>query len=90
MLAKQAELETAKLNFDFTQVTSPIDGRTSTFNFTVGNLITAGDLTSSGILTSVVSVDPIYVYSNVDSRFYSHTGPGLFDHGSATAGFRFP
>ncbi|MBV9644799.1 MAG: efflux RND transporter periplasmic adaptor subunit [Verrucomicrobia bacterium] len=68
VLAKQAELETAKLNIEFTQVISPIDGRTSTINFTVGNLITAGDLSHSGVLTTVVSIDPIYVYSNVDSQ----------------------
>ncbi|MBV9490710.1 MAG: efflux RND transporter periplasmic adaptor subunit [Verrucomicrobia bacterium] len=68
LLANQAALETAKLNVDFTQVRSPIDGRTSTYSYTVGNLIAAGDTSSSGVLTSVVSVDPMYVYFNVDER----------------------
>ncbi len=68
LLANQAALETAKLNLEFTQVRSPIDGRTSIYNYTLGNLISGGDTTSSGILTSVVSLDPMYVYFNVEER----------------------
>ena len=68
LLANQASLETAKLNLEFTQVRSPIDGRTSIYNYTLGNLISGGDTTSSGILTSVVSLDPMYVYFNVEER----------------------
>jgi RND family efflux transporter MFP subunit len=68
LLANQASLETAKLNFEFTQVRSPIDGRTSIYNYTLGNLISGGDTTSSGILTTVVSLDPMYVYFNVEER----------------------
>ena len=68
VLANQALLETAKLNLEFAEVRSPIDGRTSTYRYAVGNLILGGDTSSSGELTSVVSVDPIYVYFNVDER----------------------
>jgi RND family efflux transporter MFP subunit len=68
LLGNQAALETAKLNLDFTQIRSPIDGQTSIYNYTVGNLITGGDSSSSGVLTTVVSIDPIYVYVNVDER----------------------
>ena len=68
LLANQAALETAKLNLEFTQVRSPIDGRTSTYKYTIGNLIAAGDTTSTGILTTVVSLDPMYVYFNVEER----------------------
>jgi RND family efflux transporter MFP subunit len=68
VLANQAALETAQLNFAFTEVRSPIDGQTSTYKYTIGNLIAAGDTTSTGVLTSVVSVDPVYVYVNVDER----------------------
>lgn len=68
LLANQASLETAKLNLEFTQVRSPIDGRTSIYNYTLGNLISGGDTTSSGVLTSVVSLDPMYVYFNVEER----------------------
>ena len=68
LLGNQAALETAKLNLEFTQIRSPIDGQTSTYNYTIGNLITGGDTSSSGVLTTVVSIDPIYVYVNVDER----------------------
>jgi RND family efflux transporter MFP subunit len=68
LLGNQAALETAKLNLDFTQIRSPIDGQTSTYNYTIGNLIAGGDSSSSGVLTTVVSIDPIYVYVNVDER----------------------
>jgi RND family efflux transporter MFP subunit len=68
LLSNQAALETAKLNLEFTQVRSPIDGRTSIYNYTIGNLIAGGDTSSSGVLTTVVSLDPMYVYYNVDER----------------------
>jgi RND family efflux transporter MFP subunit len=68
VLANQSALEMAKLNLEFAEVRSPIDGRTSTYNYTIGNLIAGGDTSSSGVLTSVISVDPIYVYFNVDER----------------------
>ncbi|HVC92902.1 MAG TPA: efflux RND transporter periplasmic adaptor subunit [Pirellulales bacterium] len=60
----KATLETNELNLGFTQVVSPIDGRTSRYNVTVGNLVQQ-DLTS---LTTIVSVDPIYAYFDVDER----------------------
>jgi RND family efflux transporter MFP subunit len=66
--ANQAALETAKLNLGFTEIRSPIDGQTSVYNFSVGNLIIGGDNSSSGILTTVVSIDPIWVYFNADER----------------------
>jgi len=68
VLANQALLETAKLNLEFAEVRSPIDGRTSTYRYAVGNFILGGDTSSAGELTTVVSVDPIYVYFNVDER----------------------
>ena len=39
VLANQSALETAKLNLEFAEVRSPIDGRTSTYNYSVGNLV---------------------------------------------------
>jgi RND family efflux transporter MFP subunit len=68
LAANQAALETAKLNLGFTEIRSPIDGQTSVYNFSSGNLIVGGDNTSSGILTTVVSIDPIWVYFNADER----------------------
>ncbi len=60
----QAAVDAAKLNLEFTQVKSPIDGRVSREQVTVGNLV-ANDST---VLTNIVSVDPIYAYADVDER----------------------
>jgi multidrug efflux system membrane fusion protein len=65
----QAALEAAKLNLDFTRVTSPIDGRVSRAEVTRGNLVTGG--TNGGtLLTSVVSMDPMYLYFDADEQSY--------------------
>ena len=60
----QAAVDAAKLNLEFTQIKSPIDGRVSREEVTVGNLV-ANDTT---VLTNIVSVDPIYAYADVDER----------------------
>ncbi|ASW07435.1 MULTISPECIES: efflux RND transporter periplasmic adaptor subunit [unclassified Rhizobium] len=56
--AAQATLQTAQLNLDYTQVRAPIAGRVGKIAVTVGNLVAAG--ASSSVLTTLVSVDPIY------------------------------
>jgi RND family efflux transporter MFP subunit len=67
------------LNLSFTQVTSPIAGRVSRAEVTRGNLVTGG--TNGGtLLTSVVSMDPMYLYFDADEQSYlrytqmAHTG----------------
>jgi membrane fusion protein, multidrug efflux system len=62
--AAKATLAAYKLNLEFTRVTSPIDGTVSRFFYTLGNLVTADQT----LLTTVVSLDPIYVYFDVDER----------------------
>lgn len=66
--AGQAAVDTAHLNLEFTRVTSPIDGRVSRAIVTAGNYVTAGETT----LTSVVSLDPIYVSFDGDEQRYLH------------------
>lgn len=68
VLAAQAQLDMAQLNLDFTRVTSPIDGRASRAMITTGNLVTAGD--SASVLTTLVSLDTVYVYFDVDEGTY--------------------
>src|ERR1700728_3976291 len=65
----QAALETAALNLNFTRVTSPIDGRVSRAEVTRGNLVTGG-INGGTFLTSVVSLDPIYLYFEGDEATY--------------------
>jgi multidrug efflux system membrane fusion protein len=65
----QAALEAAALNLNFTKVTSPIDGRVSRAEVTRGNLVTGGS-NGGTLLTSVVSMDPIYLYFDADEQSY--------------------
>lgn len=60
--AAKASLEIYKLNLGFCRVTSPIDGQVSRYYLNVGNLVNQ-DQTQ---LTTVVSMDPMYVYFDVD------------------------
>ena len=60
--ASEASLDLYKLNVDYTQITSPIDGQVSRYYLTLGNLVNQDQT----VLTSVVSLDPIYAYCEVD------------------------
>jgi RND family efflux transporter MFP subunit len=66
--ATKAAMERAKLDLDFTKVTAPVSGRISRYYVTVGNLVQAGDLTGGTLLTTIVSVDPMYAYFDVDEQ----------------------
>ncbi len=67
--AAAASLEAARLNLGYTQVRSPIDGRASKAEITIGNLIDA-----SAILTAVVSNDRIYASFDGDEDTYLRVG----------------
>ena len=60
--AARAQVEFARLNVEFCTVTSPIDGQIGRTQLQVGNLINQDSTT----LATVVSIDPIHVYFNVD------------------------
>lgn len=60
--AANAAIDQAKLDLEFSKITSPLTGRISRNLVSVGDLITA----STGKLTTVVSVDPVYVYFDMD------------------------
>lgn len=63
--AASAALSAARLNLEFTRVTSPIDGRVSRAAVTAGNLVTSADL-----LTTVVSENPVYASFNADEQTF--------------------
>lgn len=72
-LALQAQVESAaqeikrkEVDLSYTTVTAPIAGRISRAYLTVGNLVNAGG--SDPLLTTIVSVDPMQVYFDVDER----------------------
>jgi multidrug efflux system membrane fusion protein len=60
--AFQASMEVNRLNLSFTEVTSPIDGQVSRYFLTLGNLV----VQDQTLLTTVVSLDPMYIYFDVD------------------------
>jgi membrane fusion protein, multidrug efflux system len=60
----QAQLETAQINLDYTEIRSPIDGRIGRTSVTVGNVVGP----TSGVLTTVVGQDPMYVAFSVPMR----------------------
>jgi multidrug efflux system membrane fusion protein len=62
----KANLKSAKLNLDLTKVKSPIDGRISRYYLTPGNLVNQ-DVTQ---LTLVVSMNPMYVFFDMDEPTY--------------------
>lgn len=66
LASAQAAVSAAQLNMSFTRVIAPIDGRVSRAAVTTGNYVTAGQT----MLTSVVSLDPIYVSFDGDEQRY--------------------
>lgn len=64
----EATFKTAELNLDFTKITAPVSGRVSRYMVTVGNLIQSADQASVTLLTTIVSIDPMYAYFDVDER----------------------
>ena len=69
MQAARAAVEAARLNVEFTEVKAPISGRISRHMVTQGNLINGGTAEST-LLTTIVSLDPIYCYFEADERSY--------------------
>src|SRR5213596_2482680 len=65
--AAQAALDSARLDLEYTQVRSPIDGRVSRALLTEGNYV-SGVAGATTVLTTLVSVDPIYVYADIDEN----------------------
>jgi membrane fusion protein, multidrug efflux system len=66
----QAAVDAAKLDVEFTRITAPISGRTSRKLVTEGNLINGGIGTQGTLLTTIVSLDPIYAYFEADERSF--------------------
>ena len=62
--AAQANLESAQLNLDYTKIRAPVAGRVGRLNVTVGNLVPSGS--AGPVLTSLVSVNPVYASFDAD------------------------
>lgn len=64
--AAQAALQSARLNLSYTQVRAPVAGRVGRIEVTVGNLVAAGP--GAPVLTTLVSVSPIYASFDTDEQ----------------------
>jgi RND family efflux transporter MFP subunit len=65
LLAAEATRDSVKLDLQYTEVRAPIDGRVSRALQTEGNYV-SGVSGATSLLTTIVSVDPIYVYADID------------------------
>jgi len=62
--AAKAQLQTANINFGYTRITSPIDGRAGATAVTAGNLVGP----TTGTLTTIVQLNPIRVVFSINER----------------------
>jgi membrane fusion protein (multidrug efflux system) len=60
----QAQVQLSQINLDYTDIRSPIDGKIGRTAVTEGNVVSPG----SGVLTTIVSQDPMYVVFPVSVR----------------------
>ncbi|MGQ2922588.1 MAG: efflux RND transporter periplasmic adaptor subunit [Hydrogenophaga sp.] len=73
--AAQAQLQTARLSLGYTQVRAPVAGRIGKLEVTAGNLIAAGP--GAPVLTTLVSVSPIYASFDADEKTVAAALQGL-------------
>ena len=66
--ADKAVVASRQLDLEYTKVTAPVSGRVSRYVVTVGNLIQSGDQNGGTLLTTIVSLDPMYAYFDVDEH----------------------
>src|SRR6202049_958992 len=81
--ATEAALRGAELNLEFTRVTAPITGRVGRAEITEGNLVEGG-AGQIRPLTTLVSLDPIYVYFDVDEQTYLKYARVTQTHGAGS------
>ncbi|HEX9588794.1 MAG TPA: efflux RND transporter periplasmic adaptor subunit [Bradyrhizobium sp.] len=86
--AAEATLQTAKLNLGYTEVRAPVAGRVGKLEITVGNLIAAGPGTP--VLTTLVSVNPIYASFNADEQVVTRALRTLADQSTPSEIDRIP
>ena len=79
--AAQAALQSARLNLSYTDIRAPVAGRVGKLEITVGNLVAAGP--GAPVLTTLVSVSPIYASFNADEEVVMRALKALAVEGNA-------
>lgn len=82
----EAALTAARLNLEFSEVRSPIDGRISSAFITAGNNVEAGQ----SVLTNLVGVDRLYAYFDVDERTWNAEFSQLNASGDVPVSLQLP
>lgn len=82
--AAQAALQSAQLNLGYTQVRAPVSGRVGKIEVTTGNLVAAG--AGAPVLTTLVSVSPIYASFDADEKIVREALATLPDGGTQRRG----
>jgi RND family efflux transporter MFP subunit len=77
-LQAEGALKRAELDVEFTRIKAPITGRISRHLVTVGNLV-QGSESGATLLTSIVSLDPIHVYFDMDEAIYQRNSRLWFE-----------
>jgi RND family efflux transporter MFP subunit len=82
----RANRDLAALNVEYTRITAPVSGRVSRYIVTLGNLIQSGDQGGGTLLTTIVSVDPMYVYFDMDEHTVLRVRQLIREGKASTAG----
>lgn len=86
--AAEAALQSARLNLGYTQVRAPVSGRVGKLEVTIGNLVAAGP--GAPVLTTLVSVNPIYASFDADEQVVARALKELSDAGAPAQLRRIP
>src|SRR3954469_18864947 len=86
--AAKAALQSARLNLEYTRVRAPVAGRVGKLEITIGNLVAAGP--GAPVLTTLVSVHPIYASFNADEGVVTRALRTLADQDAAGQVDRIP
>ncbi|MDR7376488.1 multidrug efflux system membrane fusion protein [Rhodoferax ferrireducens] len=81
--AAQAALQSTRLSLGYTQVRAPVSGRVGKLEVTVGNLVAAGP--GAPVLTTLVSISPIYASFDADEGVIARALKGLHGQGGTRA-----
>jgi multidrug efflux system membrane fusion protein len=77
--ADQAGVTNAELNLEYTEIRSPIDGRTGSLQFHEGNVVKSPD----DVLLTINQIHPIYAQFAVPERFFPEIRAQMRDHALA-------
>lgn len=66
----KAGIRSAELNVEFTRITAPVSGRVSSHQVSIGNLVSGNESGATTLLTTIVSLDPIYFNFDMSEADY--------------------